>query len=369
MTPRYSRQTVLPEIGEAGQRLLGKAKVLVLGAGGLGSPALLYLVAAGVGLAKAGGCIGIMDDDRVDDSNLQRQVLYREVDQGLLKVDRAVAQLAALNHETALVAHHTRLGLDNVLSTLSQYDVIVDGTDNFSTKYLINDAAVQLGKPVVYGSIVGFEGQVSTFWGAHGPCYRCLYPKAPCTHVPNCAEAGTLGGVAGLVGSMQAIEACKLALGLEFCRDHGLELLMGQLLMVDARYWDIRKLALEPITDCPVCGVAPEDIQLVGADLAACTDPVVQTISQHELVALLASGAVLNVLDVRELSEWGQGHLEGAIHVPLGQILADVNLPLTVTPTAPLFVYCQHGARSARAVAHLRRKGYEAIRVLVDWAA
>lgn len=359
MASRYSRQTALPEIGEAGQLLLGKAKILCVGAGGLGSSALLYLVAAGVGLAKDGGRIGIVDDDHVDCSNLQRQILYREVDQGLSKVEQAIAHLSSLNSETALVAHHTKLGPSNVLQIMSEYDVIVDGTDNFPSKYLINDAAVRLGKPVVYGAILGFEGHVSTFWGAHGPCYRCMYPDAIRSHVPNCEQAGTLGGVAGVVGSIQAVEACKLALGLDFCQKHGLETLVGQLLIVDASHWDIRKLALEPAKACSVCAISPCDIVL----------PVMQdVISQQDLSDLLATGQTVTLVDVREHHEWRKGHLSGAIHFPLNTLLADDHLQQRINPSSTVLVYCQHGQRSAQAVSHLRTQGYEALNLMVDWS-
>ena len=195
MVARYSRQTVLPEIGHEGQLALARARILVVGAGGLGSPALLYLTAAGVGLKAAGGCLGIIDDDTVDLSNLQRQVLFTEADEGNGKADTAVRRLNALNNDCDLRVFNTRLTADNVLNVFSQFDIIVDGSDNFDTKYLINDAAVKLGLPVVYGSILGFEGQASVFWAQQGPCYRCLYPEPPVTHVPNCAEAGTLGGI------------------------------------------------------------------------------------------------------------------------------------------------------------------------------
>ncbi|MEY4592016.1 MAG: hypothetical protein RIR18_911, partial [Pseudomonadota bacterium] len=194
---RYQRQSVLSEIGPAGQARLAQAKVLVVGAGGLGSPVLLYLAAAGVGLRSAGGYLGLIDDDVVDLSNLQRQVLFTETDVGQAKVVVAAKRLQALNSEVDIRAVQARLDAANILDLLADYDIVVDGSDNFATKYLLNDAAVKLGKPVVYGSILGFEGQAAVFWAEHGPCYRCLYPEPPKSYVPNCAEFGTLGGIAG----------------------------------------------------------------------------------------------------------------------------------------------------------------------------
>lgn len=374
MSARYTRQTVLPEIGEAGQTRLGQARVLVIGAGGLGAPALLYLTAAGVGLTTQGGRIGIIDDDTVDQSNLQRQILFREDDQGRAKTEAAQQHLTALNRDTQLITYPYRLNVSNALEILSDYDVIIDGSDNFKTKYLVNDAATKLGKPVVYGSILGFEGQVSVFWAQRGPCYRCIYPQAPTSHVPNCAEAGTLGGIAGVVGSIQAVEACKLALGPEHCLEYGLEPLIGKLLVFDALSWDIRKLDLEHKHDCPICSSAPEAIQLddegdddQGASCSVSGNP--PPITLRDLGDLWDAGIPLTLIDVREPAEWATGHLEGAIHIPLGDLLVRQEALAALDDQTLMVVYCQHGIRSARAVSFLRARGFDAFNLLVDWPA
>lgn len=367
MSARYARQIVLPEIGEVGQALLSKARVLVVGAGGLGSPALLYLTAAGVGLDSHGGRIGIIDDDHVDASNLQRQILFRESDQGLPKAAASLAHLTALNSKTRFVSHATRLNASNIVEILSDYDIVVDGSDNFSTKYLINDAAVKLNRAVVYGSILGFEGQVSVFWAQHGPCYRCIYPEAPTTHIPNCAEAGTLGGIAGVVGSIQAVEACKLALGLDHCRTHGLEPLIGKLLIFDALSWDIRKLDLDTNPTCSTCSGSAEAITLADTAPPLCSTETTNPISLNDLSELWDSGIPLTLIDVREPSEWAAGHLEGALHIPLGTLLTQEDALDTIDSASVVIVYCQHGIRSAHAVSFLRTKGLTALNLLVDW--
>ena len=361
MTARYSRQTVLPEIGPSGQTLLGKARILVVGSGGLGAPALLYLTAAGVGLDHLGGCIGVIDDDTVDCSNLQRQIVFREPDQGSPKADAAVAHLAALNSDTRLIAHTERLTAANALTILAGYDIIIDGSDNFATKYLINDATVKLGKPVVYGSILGFEGQAAVFWATHGPCYRCMYPEPVQSHIPNCAEAGTLGGVAGVIGSIQAVEACKLALGTEHCQPHGLEPLIGKLLLLDARSWDIRKLAIERQPDCPVCSRAPDEITLEISTDPACSAHAVTTITLADLNDLFDTGVPITLVDVRSETEWATGYLNGALHLPLPLLLAE-NADLSrLDPQSLIVVYCQQGIRSRQAAQHLARLGYNAL--------
>lgn len=369
MTARYARQIVLPEIGEAGQALLGKARVLVVGAGGLGSPALLYLTAAGVGLASHGGRIGIVDDDQVDASNLQRQIVFRESDQGAAKAEAARQHLSTLNSATQFVTYSDRLNADNILDVLCDYDIIIDGTDNFPTKYLINDAAVKLNKPVVYGSILGFEGQVSVFWAKHGPCYRCIYPLAPTAHVPNCAEAGTLGGIAGVVGSIQAVEACKLALGVAHCQHYGLDPLIGKLLVFDALTWDIRKLDLDKHPNCPSCNILPEQITLADDESAICNAQSLKPISLRDLSDLWETGVPITLIDVREPSEWANGHLDGALHIPLGSLLSEEDALKDINRSGVVVVYCQHGIRSAHAVSFLRSKGLEALNLLVDWSS
>lgn len=361
MSTRYSRQIVLPEIGAAGQALLGKARILVVGAGGLGSPASLYLTAAGVGLDGLGGCIGLIDDDTVDCTNLQRQILFRESDQGGLKVTAAQQHLSDLNSETRVVVHAERLNIANALSILADYDIIIDGSDNFATKYLLNDAAAKLGKPVVYGSILGFEGQVSVFWAAQGPCYRCIYPEPAMSHIPNCAEAGTLGGIAGVVGSIQAVEACKLSLGAAHCRQYGLEPLIGKLLVFDALTWDIRKLELDKKATCPTCAMPMEEIALPETTDGACDTPPIKTISLSDLNDLYETGAPITLVDVREASEWAQGHLNQAIHLPLLQLLTTDEALDQLEKNSLIVIYCQHGVRSLRAAKYLATLGFNAL--------
>ncbi len=367
---RYARQRVLPEISDAGQAALAAARILVVGAGGLGSPALLYLTAAGAGLKEAGGCLGIIDDDTVDLSNLQRQILFTESDQAQSKAKTAADRLQRLNSATDLRTFETRLTTDNILNVFADFDIIVDGSDNFDTKYLINDAAVHLGLPVIYGSILGFEGQAAVFWAKEGPCYRCVYPQPPETHIPNCAEAGTLGGIAGMVGSIQAVEACKLALGLEHCRTHDLEPLIGQLFLADARNWDTQTLAVEKRADCPVCSLPAHEVRLPQARAQACADstsPQAATMTLNDLQGLFESGIPFVLLDVREPQEWANGHLEGALHIPLGRLLVAPETLDALNRQEPLVVYCQHGMRSARAVSYLRDQGFDAFNLIVDW--
>lgn len=364
---RYARQRVLPEIGDAGQAALAAARILVVGAGGLGSPALLYLSAAGAGLKDSGGCLGIIDDDTVDLSNLQRQILFTESDQGLGKANTAAQRLQQLNSTTDLQIFDTRLSTDNILEIFAGFDIIVDGSDNFDTKYLINDAAVLLGLPVVYGSILGLEGQATVFWAKEGPCYRCLYPQPPETHIPNCAEAGTLGGIAGMIGSMQAVEACKLALGLDHCRSHDLDPLIGQLFVADARNWQTQTLAVEKRADCPVCSLPANQVRLSRAQAQTCASTPA-AMSLNDLQGLFESGIPFVLLDVREPQEWATGHLEGALHIPLGRLLVAPEALDALNRQEPLVVYCQHGMRSARAVSYLREQGFDAFNLIVDWS-
>lgn len=364
---RYARQRILPEIGDAGQAALSAARILVIGAGGLGSPALLYLTAAGVGLKEAGGCIGIIDDDNVDLSNLQRQILFTESDEGNAKSLVAAARLQLLNSDTELKVFQTRLSNENALDIFSDFDIVIDGSDNFDTKYLINDAAVRMGIPVVYGSILGFEGQAAVFWGKEGPCYRCLYPEQPESHVPNCAEAGTLGGVAGMIGTIQAVEACKLAIGKTHCQAHGLEPLIGKLFITDAHHWDTRTLDVSKRTDCPVCSRPPEQITLPQAKPQQCAS-LAAAMNLNDLQGLFESGIPFTLVDVREPHEWESGHIEGALHIPLGKLLVAPEVLDTLNRLEPIVVYCQHGMRSARAVAYLRQHDYDAFNLVVDWS-
>lgn len=367
MMTRYSRQTVLPEIGPDGQQRLGQTRMLVVGAGGLGASALLYLAAAGVGRKTDGGCIGIIDDDCVDASNLQRQIIYTEADQGQSKAVAAAERLQALNHEIDLITYKERLVAENIQTIMSGYDLVIDGSDNFATKYLINDAAVKMGKPVVYGSIIGFDGQVAVFSATKGPCYRCLYPEQATSHIPNCAEAGTMGSVAGVIGSIQALEACKLALGEVHCLEHGLEPLIGKLLTLDARSWDIRILALSKSTTCKVCSQPPETIQLMSdPTIAICAEQPVTRISMSDLNDLYELGATIALIDVREAHEWATGHLTGAIHIPLGELLSAGDLSSRFAKDQLIVVYCQHGVRSLQAARYLIEKGFNTLNLQIS---
>lgn len=365
---RYARQTVLPEIGIEGQAALARARVLVIGAGGLGCPTLLYLTAAGVGISSHGGCIGIMDDDQVTISNLQRQILYTESDLGLNKADAAVTRLRALNSETDLRAINQRLSASNALDILSGYQIVVDGSDNFATKYLVNDAATRLGLPVVYGSILGLEGQASVFWGKKSGCYRCLYPEPPSNRVPNCAEAGTLGALAGMIGTIQAVEVCKLALGEDHCSQHGLEPLIGKLLITDARNWDTRSLCISARADCRVCAIPSDQIELNVASTAQCSAPPNDSMTLSDFNGLIESGIPFMLIDVRGHDEWSTGHIQGAQHFPLDRLLSTEDLETQLDAGLPLVVYCQHGVRSQTAVQHLRERGFNAINLNIDGA-
>ena len=261
---RYSRHLILPEVGEAGQRKLLDARVLIVGAGGLGSPAALYLAAAGV------GTLGIVDDDVVDDSNLQRQVIHSTERIGMGKAASAQAAISAQNPDVEVITHETRLGRENVLEILGSYDVILDGTDNFATRYLINDACVLLKKPNVHGSIFRFEGQATTFVASEGPCYRCLFPSPPPPELaPSCAEAGVLGLLPGMIGMIQATEAVKLVLGIG-------EPLIGRLLMYDALAMEFRELRLAKDPHCPMCGPgAPDSLDDIEYSDVGCRIPAV----------------------------------------------------------------------------------------------
>src|SRR5512134_1531173 len=287
---RYSRQIILPEIGETGQEKIGAAHVLVVGAGGLGCPSLLYLAAAGV------GAIGIIDKDNVDISNLQRQILFDIEDTGRSKARAAKAHLETRNPEISITCFNERLDVLNALQIMGGYDVIVDGADDFATKFLINDAAVKLGKPVVYGSILGFEGQASVFWAKEGPCYRCLYPAPPAGYVPNCAEAGVIGALAGIVGSVQSMEVIKLLAGGEALRP-----LIGKLWITDGRTMQTFNLAIPKNPACPVCSKSCEDIILKDEAQrcsAAMQEVLIEDVGDHALF-----------VDVREKDEWDAGHI------------------------------------------------------------
>jgi len=342
---RYSRHLLLPEVGKAGQEKLKDARVLVVGAGGLGSPALLYLAAAGV------GTLGIVDFDVVDVSNLQRQVLFGTSHIGLDKTQAAEARLRDLNPHVTIVRHPERLSRFNALELFRVYDVVVDGTDNFATRYLVNDACVLTGKPNVYGSIFRFDGQASVFCTDEGPCYRCLYPEPPPPGlVPSCAEGGVLGVLPGLIGVIQATEAIKLLLGVG-------DVLVGRVLLVDALGAGFRTVRVRRNPACPACGTR-EIAELRDYDTWCGAVPFegVPEISARELVSRVDKGEQLQIIDVREPHEWELVHVSGARLIPLAQIEAQWH---TLDATREVFVYCKGGVRSAQAVSALRKRGFD----------
>ena len=353
---RYNRHVIMPEVGVDGQRRLKAASVLLVGAGGLGSPAALYLAAAGVGR------LGIVDFDVVDFSNLQRQVLHGTPDVGRSKLESARDRLTALNPAIKIQTFETRLTSANALDLFRDFDVILDGTDNFPTRYLVNDACVLLGKPNTYGSIFRFEGQASVFSTKDGPCYRCLYPEPPPPGlVPSCAEGGVLGVLPGIIGTIQATEAIKLILGVG-------EPLIGRFLIYDALRMRFRELKLRKDPDCPACGTNPTIKQLIDYEQfcgvapasaapqqASSSQAGVVEITVEELKARLDRDDDLVVLDVRDPHEIQICRLEGSTVIPLGDLprrFAELD------PARDLVVHCRSGARSARAVAFLHKQGY-----------
>jgi adenylyltransferase/sulfurtransferase len=351
-TVRYARQFTLPELGAAGQARLKQGRVLVVGAGGLGSPALLYLASAGV------GTVGIVDFDNVERSNLHRQVLHGEGSLGQPKIKSAAERLRDLNPDIVVRTHDTRLTSANALGIISEYDVVVDGSDNFPTRYLVNDACVLAGRPLVYAAIFRFEGQATLFAEPDGPCYRCLYPEPPPPGlVPTCAEAGVLGVLPGVLGSIQALEAIKRVAGIG-------ESLKGRLLVFDALRLRFRELLVEKDPDCPVCGMNPTVRTLVDYDafcgLAGATGRDAE-ISAPELAQALAGSAPPLVVDVREPHEWEIAALEGALLIPLATLPARL---AELDPGRPIVTVCHRGARSMRALELLRAAGYSKVRSL-----
>jgi adenylyltransferase/sulfurtransferase len=353
---RYSRQIILEEVGVAGQRKLLNSRVLVVGAGGLGSPAALYLAAAGV------GTIGIVDGDRVDLTNLHRQILHFNHDIGRPKTQSARRTLEDVNPDVRVVPHQTVLTSANALEILSQYDVIINGSDNFPTRYLVNDACVLLGKPLVDASILRWEGQATTFLPGRG-CYRCLFPSPPPPGaVPSCAEAGIVGAVAGFMGTHQALEAIKILLGVG-------EILANRLLLFDALTGDIRFVRWSRNPDCPVCGDHPTLRELIdyeafcgvpAHDRSVRVQPTPAEVSVAEVDGLLREGAVL--LDVREAWEVAQAHIEGMRWIPMGEVEARYQ---EIPKDRTVVVYCASGQRSGKVTQWLRERGYDRVFNLV----
>ncbi len=350
---RYDRHLNLPQVGRAGQEKLKAARILMVGAGGLGSPLGLYLAAAGV------GHLGLVDFDRVDESNLQRQILHGTRDVGRPKIDSARERLSDLNPHVHLTTYGEELTSENALQILTDYDIVVDGTDNFATRYLVNDACVLLAKPNVYGSIFRFEGQVSVFHPAGGgPCYRCLYPEPPPPGmVPSCAEGGVLGVLPGVVGSLQATEILKLILGTG-------KSLLGRLLLFDALAMQFQELQLARDPNCPLCGDHPTIHQLVDyQQLCGVDGPAGAEVTPEQFVQLWRQGQRPLLLDVRNPHEWEIANLEefSARLIPL-ETLADRLLELD--PQADIVVHCKSGARSAKAQARLQAAGFGRVRNL-----
>jgi adenylyltransferase/sulfurtransferase len=350
---RYSRHLIMPEVGMEGQLKLKRAKVLLVGSGGLGAPLALYLAAAGVGR------LGLVDFDRVDFTNLQRQVLYTTGDVGRPKLEAARRRLTDLNPEIQIDTYETHLTSENALDILRPYDIIVDGTDNFPTRYLVNDASVLLGKPNVYGSIFRFEGQVSVFGAPDGPCYRCLYPEPPPPGlVPSCAEGGVLGVLPGIIGSLQAMEVLKLVLG------NG-NPLAGRLLVFDALEMSFRELKLRKNPECPICGPHRTITELIdyyefcGVRGEEAPPPSVQVpeMTARELRERLSRGENIFLLDVREPHEYQICNLGGYL-IPLGDLPRRVQ---EINASGPVVVHCRSGARSAEAVDFLRKAGFSRV--------
>jgi sulfur-carrier protein adenylyltransferase/sulfurtransferase len=352
---RYSRHLLLPEVGVAGQKRLRRSKVLLVGAGGLGAPSSLYLAAAGVGE------IGLVDFDRVEISNLQRQILYGTKDVGRPKLTAAAERLNDLNPNVRVRTVEEHLTSANALELLAPYDVVVDGTDNFPTRYLVNDACVLLGKPNVYGSIYRFEGQASVFDARRGPCYRCLYPEPPPPGlVPSCAEGGVLGVLPGLIGTIQAIETVKLLLGIG-------EPLVGRLLLFDALSLSFRELKLRKDPDCVICGTHPTQTGLIdypafcGIDSANEVITGIPEITPEALASELGSDDPPFLLDVREPTEWEIAHLPNATLIPQGELPERLT---ELTGAREVVVYCKTGGRSSRASRLLLDLGFSNVKNL-----
>ena len=350
---RYSRHLIIPDVGMAGQKRLKNAKVLCVGAGGLGSPALMYLAAAGV------GTLGIIDFDVVDESNLQRQIIHRQSTLGKPKAESAAETVREINPLINVQVHNEALDRDNVLEIFGQYDLIVDGTDNFATRYMVNDAAVLLGKPYVWGSIYRFDGQASVFWAEHGPCYRCLYPEPPPPGmVPSCAEGGVLGVLCASIGSIQVNEAIKLITGIG-------EPLVGRLTIYDALEMTYRNVKVRKDPECPLCGKNPTQTELLEDYEAFCgavSDEATEaakdsTISVHDLKAMQDRGDDIFLVDVREINEYEIVSIPGATLIPKGEFLNGSALE-KLPQDKKIVLHCKSGVRSAEALAVVKNAGF-----------
>ena len=368
---RYSRHLIIPDVGMAGQKRLKNARVLCIGAGGLGSPALMYLAAAGV------GTLGIVEFDTVDESNLQRQIIHGQSDVGRSKAESARDSVLEINPYVTVNIHGERLDSSNALELFAQYDLIVDGTDNFATRYLVNDACVLLGKPYVWGSIYRFEGQASVFWSEHGPCYRCLYPDPPPPGmVPSCAEGGVLGVLCASIGSIQVTEAIKLLTGTG-------DTLLGTLMTYDALAMEYRRLRVRKDPQCAVCGENPTVTELIDYEVfcgavsdeasEAAKDATISVLDLRDMLAERERGERDFVLiDVREPNEREIVDIPGSILIPKGRFL-DGSALAELPTDRPVVLYCKGGVRSAEALAVVKGAGFaDAVHVgggVVSWVA
>lgn len=350
---RYSRHLIIPDVAMAGQQRLMNAKVLCVGAGGLGSPALMYLAAAGV------GTLGIVEFDTVDESNLQRQIIHGQSDIGKSKALSAKEKISEINPNVNVVVHEVRLDIDNVMEIFAQYDLIVDGTDNFATRYLVNDACVLLKKPYVWGSIYRFDGQASVFWAEYGPCYRCLYPEPPPPGmVPSCAEGGVLGVLCASIGSIQTTEAIKLITGIG-------EPLIGQLMIYDALEMSYRKIKVRKDPKCPLCSEKPSQTALLPDYEAFCgvlsdaAEVAVKdsTISVSELKGKIDNKENFLLIDVREPSEFEIVRIPGSVLIPKQGFL-DGSALAGLPQDKPIILHCKSGVRSAECLAILKSAGF-----------
>ena len=349
---RYSRHLIIPDVGKTGQRRLKNARVLVVGAGGLGSPALLYLAAAGV------GTLGIIDFDVVDESNLQRQIIHGQSDIGRPKAVSAMESIREVNPLVNVVLHEERLDSDNAMQIFEPYDLIVDGTDNFATRYLVNDACVLLGKPYVWGSIYRFDGQASLFWAEYGPCYRCLYPEPPPPGmVPSCAEGGVLGVLCASIGSIQVNEAIKVITGIG-------EPLVGRLMIYDALEMTYRAVNVRKDPECPVCGKNPTITELIDYEEFCGTvsedaqkAAAGSTITATELKEMLDNHENIFLVDVREPNEYEIVSIPGAVLIPKGEFLSGGALE-HLPQDKRIVLHCKSGARSAECLAVVKDAGF-----------
>ncbi len=364
---RYSRHLIIPDVGMTGQKRLKNAKVLCVGAGGLGSPALLYLAAAGV------GTLGIVDFDVVDESNLQRQVIHGQSDIGRSKAESARDSIREINPYVNVIVHKERLDSDNAMQIFSDYDLIVDGTDNFATRYLVNDACVLLGKPYVWGSIYRFDGQASVFWAEYGPCYRCLYPEPPPPGmVPSCAEGGVLGVLCASIGSIQVNEAIKVITGIG-------EPLAGRLMIYDALEMTYRSVKVRKDPECPVCGKNPTITELIDYEefCGAVSEEAQEaaagsTITARQLKDMQDAGENIFLVDVREPNEYEIVSIPGSVLIPKGEFLSGAALE-RLPQDKRLVLHCKSGARSAECLAIAKNAGFsDAVHVgggVLSWVA